>query len=159
MSGESASRELKSSKALKEASDIISTSPAALQLRCCHHHHIHHRHHHHDGDHQRHHHLYRCHHQLILLNQLHLTSGSVTITIVERKEQCSQCCRYLQTLSGIAAEKNSTIIFPLPMGENVKYQISISISIWYQYQHQYQYQCQIFPLPMGENVKCQYQYR
>merc|ERR1712010_196216 len=47
--------EQKSSKALKEASDIISTSPAALQLR------------------------------------------------------------YLQTLSGIAAEKNSTIIFPLPM--------------------------------------------
>merc|ERR1712062_503354 len=42
-------------KSLKEASDIISTSPAALQLR------------------------------------------------------------YLQTLSGIAAEKNSTIIFPLPM--------------------------------------------
>merc|ERR1712241_466916 len=47
--------EMKASKALKEASDIISTSPAALQLR------------------------------------------------------------YLQTLSGIAAEKNSTIIFPLPM--------------------------------------------
>merc|ERR1711872_1083167 len=47
--------EQKSSKALKEASDIISTSPAALQLR------------------------------------------------------------YLQTLSTISAEKNSTIIFPLPM--------------------------------------------
>jgi erythrocyte band 7 integral membrane protein len=47
--------EQKASKALKEASDIISASPAALQLR------------------------------------------------------------YLQTLSGIAAEKNSTIIFPLPM--------------------------------------------
>merc|ERR1711997_910006 len=47
--------EQKSSKALKEASDIISESPAALQLR------------------------------------------------------------YLQTLSGIAAEKNSTIIFPLPV--------------------------------------------
>merc|ERR1712072_197481 len=47
--------EQKASKALKEASDIISESPAALQLR------------------------------------------------------------YLQTLSNIAAEKNSTIIFPLPM--------------------------------------------
>merc|ERR1712008_457713 len=47
--------EQKSSRALKEASDIISTSPAALQLR------------------------------------------------------------YLQTLGQISAEKNSTIIFPLPM--------------------------------------------
>ena len=47
--------EQKASRALKEASDIISESPAALQLR------------------------------------------------------------YLQTLSNIAAEKNSTIIFPLPM--------------------------------------------
>jgi len=47
--------EQKSSKALKEASDIISQSPAALQLR------------------------------------------------------------YLQTLSSIAAERNSTIVFPLPM--------------------------------------------
>ena len=47
--------EQKASKALKEASDIISESPSALQLR------------------------------------------------------------YLQTLSGIAAEKNSTIIFPLPI--------------------------------------------
>ena len=47
--------EQKASKALKEASDIISESPSALQLR------------------------------------------------------------YLQTLSNIAAEKNSTIIFPLPM--------------------------------------------
>merc|ERR1712240_772550 len=47
--------EQKSSKALKEASDIISTSPAALQLR------------------------------------------------------------YLQTLTQISAEKNSTIIFPLPL--------------------------------------------
>jgi len=47
--------EQKSSKALKEASDIISTSPAALQLR------------------------------------------------------------YLQTLGSIAAEKNSTIVFPLPI--------------------------------------------
>ena len=47
--------EQKASKALKEASDIISESPAALQLR------------------------------------------------------------YLQTLTSISAEKNSTIIFPLPM--------------------------------------------
>ena len=47
--------EQKASKALKETSDIISESPAALQLR------------------------------------------------------------YLQTLSNIAAEKNSTIIFPLPI--------------------------------------------
>lgn len=47
--------EMKSSLALKQASDIISQSPAALQLR------------------------------------------------------------YLQTLSNIASEKNSTIIFPLPM--------------------------------------------
>ena len=47
--------EQKASKALKEASDIISESKSALQLR------------------------------------------------------------YLQTLSGIAAEKNSTIIFPLPI--------------------------------------------
>ena len=47
--------EQKASQALKEASDIISESPAALQLR------------------------------------------------------------YLQTLSNISAEKNSTIIFPLPM--------------------------------------------
>jgi len=47
--------EMKASKALKQASDIISESPQALQLR------------------------------------------------------------YLQTLQGIAAEKNSTIIFPLPM--------------------------------------------
>lgn len=47
--------EMKSSRALKEASDIMSESPAALQLR------------------------------------------------------------YLQTLSSIASEKNSTIIFPLPM--------------------------------------------
>jgi len=47
--------EQKASKALKEASEIISESPSALQLR------------------------------------------------------------YLQTLSGIAAEKNSTIIFPLPI--------------------------------------------
>merc|ERR1719382_2356044 len=47
--------EQKSSKALKEAADIIATSPAALQLR------------------------------------------------------------YLQTLNSISAEKNSTIIFPLPM--------------------------------------------
>ena len=47
--------EQKASRALKEASDIISDSPCALQLR------------------------------------------------------------YLQTLSNIAAEKNSTIIFPLPM--------------------------------------------
>merc|ERR1712215_58956 len=47
--------EQKASRALKEASDIISSSPAALQLR------------------------------------------------------------YLQTLSSIAAEKNSTIVFPLPI--------------------------------------------
>ena len=47
--------EQKASKALKEASDIISDSPAALQLR------------------------------------------------------------YLQTLTNISAEKNSTIIFPLPI--------------------------------------------
>jgi len=47
--------EQKSSKALKEASDIIAQSPAALQLR------------------------------------------------------------YLQTLNSISAEKNSTIVFPLPM--------------------------------------------
>lgn len=47
--------EQKSSKALKEAADIIAMSPAALQLR------------------------------------------------------------YLQTLNSISAEKNSTIIFPLPM--------------------------------------------
>ena len=47
--------EQKASKALKEASDIISESPSALQLR------------------------------------------------------------YLQTLSNIAAEKNSTIVFPLPI--------------------------------------------
>lgn len=47
--------EMKSSRALKEASDVISESPAALQLR------------------------------------------------------------YLQTLNSIAAEKNSTIIFPLPI--------------------------------------------
>merc|ERR1712010_376113 len=47
--------EQKSSKALKEASDVISSSPAALQLR------------------------------------------------------------YLQTLSTIAAERNSTIVFPLPI--------------------------------------------
>ena len=47
--------EMKASTALKEASDIISTSPAALQLR------------------------------------------------------------YLQTLTNISAEKNSTIIFPLPI--------------------------------------------
>lgn len=47
--------EMKSSRALKEASEIISASPSALQLR------------------------------------------------------------YLQTLSSISAEKNSTIIFPLPM--------------------------------------------
>ena len=47
--------EQKASKALKEASDIISDSPSALQLR------------------------------------------------------------YLQTLTNISAEKNSTIIFPLPM--------------------------------------------
>ena len=47
--------EQKSSKALKEASDIISSSPAALQLR------------------------------------------------------------YLQTLTSISAEKNSTIVFPLPV--------------------------------------------
>ena len=46
---------MNASKALKQASDIISESPQALQLR------------------------------------------------------------YLQTLQGIAAEKNSTIIFPLPM--------------------------------------------
>lgn len=47
--------EMKSSRALKEASDVMSQSPAALQLR------------------------------------------------------------YLQTLNSIASEKNSTIIFPLPM--------------------------------------------
>lgn len=47
--------EMKASKALKEASDVISNSPSALQLR------------------------------------------------------------YLQTLSTISAEKNSTIIFPLPL--------------------------------------------
>lgn len=47
--------EMKASRALKEASEVMSESPAALQLR------------------------------------------------------------YLQTLSSISAEKNSTIIFPLPM--------------------------------------------
>lgn len=47
--------EMKASRALKEASDVMSQSPAALQLR------------------------------------------------------------YLQTLNSIASEKNSTIIFPLPM--------------------------------------------
>ena len=51
----SAEGEMKASEALKNASDIITTSPAALQLR------------------------------------------------------------YLQTLSNISAEKNSTIIFPLPI--------------------------------------------
>lgn len=50
--------EMKASRALKEASDIICESPAALQLR------------------------------------------------------------YLQTLNSIAAEKNSTIIFPLPIENN-----------------------------------------
>lgn len=48
---------MKASRALKEASDVMSESPAALQLR------------------------------------------------------------YLQTLSSISAEKNSTIIFPVPIGE------------------------------------------
>ena len=67
--------EQKSSKALKEASDIISTSPAALQLRW------------------------------------------TSLFSLKLKLSSSAFCRYLQTLSGIAAEKNSTIIFPLPMGE------------------------------------------
>ena len=62
--------EQKASKALKEASDIISESPAALQLR------------------------------------------------------------YLQTLTNISAEKNSTIIFPLPM-ELMKNMVKWSLPFWY----------------------------
>ena len=64
--------EQKSSKALKEAADIIAMSPAALQLR-----------------------------------YLQVQSGD----IISRYYPHST----LQTLSSISAEKNSTIIFPLPM--------------------------------------------
>ena len=64
--------EQKASRALKEASDIISSSPAALQLR----------------------------YEVITKN--------IKINLV-------QFSRYLQTLSSISAEKNSTIIFPLPI--------------------------------------------
>ena len=64
--------EQKASRALKEASDIISSSPAALQLR------------------------------------YELSKKNIKINLVKFS-------RYLQTLSSISAEKNSTIIFPLPI--------------------------------------------
>ena len=70
--------EQKASKALKEAADIIATSPAALQLRWT----------------------------LFFLN-ISNSNDLLKMTIFS--------CRYLQTLNSISAEKNSTIIFPLPM--------------------------------------------
>ena len=65
--------EQKASRALKEASDIITESAAALQLRQ-------------------------------FLQWIGIQS-------------CSFFFRYLQTLTQISAEKNSTIIFPLPLGK------------------------------------------
>ena len=63
--------EQKSSKALKEAADIIAMSPAALQLRYL---------------------------------QVRPSLAQISLTF-----------KYFQTLNSISAEKNSTIIFPLPM--------------------------------------------
>ena len=88
--------EMLASRALKEASDVISTSPAALQVGT--------------PD------------SVVSFNQ------SPEITYHGRKtfliaiglltsvtRLLRQQLRYLQTLSNISGEKNSTIIFPLPI--------------------------------------------
>ncbi len=68
--------EQNASRALKEAADIIASSPAALQVIDC-------------------------------IPPLTYESYKNIIKILQ--------LRYLQTLTTIATEKNSTIIFPLPM--------------------------------------------
>lgn len=69
--------EMKASRALKEASDVIIESPAALQVRN-------------------------------IVFKFARVSSDFTIFIILQ-------LRYLQTLNTISAEKNSTIIFPLPI--------------------------------------------
>lgn len=69
--------EMKSSRALKEASDVMCESPAALQVKIA------------------------C--RKFIGNESHI------FFIVYFQ------LRYLQTLNSIASEKNSTIIFPLPI--------------------------------------------
>lgn len=69
--------EKKSATALKEASDVISSSPSALQVG-------------------------------------HSLQKSSFWTLNNMEVFFFQL-RYLQTLSSISAEKNSTIVFPLPM--------------------------------------------
>jgi erythrocyte band 7 integral membrane protein len=72
--------EMKATRALKEASDVIVESPAALQVLVL----------------------------QFISNSLASRDSSFSYVI-------SVQLRYLQTLSQISAEKNSTIIFPLPI--------------------------------------------
>lgn len=71
--------EMKSSRALKEASDVMCESPAALQVN------------------------------------IGRGSYSSISALLHRVFFLSFQLRYLQTLNSIASEKNSTIIFPLPI--------------------------------------------
>lgn len=71
--------EMKASRALKEASDVIIESPAALQV---------------------------C--TVAIYRLIFLITVYLTLRLMFQ-------LRYLQTLNTISAEKNSTIIFPLPI--------------------------------------------
>lgn len=84
--------EQKASRALREASEVIGDSPAALQLRYlqvkirfCH---------------------YKLHYQLSIYNS-RVSSSYTSHNFSSRS--------FLQTLNTISAEKNSTIVFPLPI--------------------------------------------
>ena len=80
--------EQKASRALKEASDIISSSPAALQLR------------------------------YLQVSSLQAKPGENTGKHLSVCSFCSKCCTTLsvfQTLATISSEKNSTIVFPIPI--------------------------------------------
>ena len=107
--------EQKASRALKEASDIITESAAALQLRSIlspstssqktsl------------TASSQRFQQLFSSE----LKGQDHHSSICISIIIATSSWMC-WLHRYLQTLTQISAEKNSTIIFPLPLGNFVK---------------------------------------
>ena len=86
--------EQKASRALKEASDIISESPAALQLRFA--------------------------HNIIQKYSYIWVEVSEDLSFLFLDCDCAiiiyfALARYLQTLATISSEKNSTIVFPIPI--------------------------------------------
>ena len=96
--------EQKASRALKEASDIISESPAALQLRSW---------------------FKTCDRLLEKVAWAHIQISLTYITPI--------FYRYLQTLSTISTEKNSTIVFPIPIemfSKFIKQDWSFVLGVW-----------------------------